>query len=44
VEKMSCWWGERTCSCEECMLFECTLNCNPLLDEEEKEEIEEEEK
>ena len=39
--KMGCWWGDRSCSCEECLLFECPYNCNPLLDEEEEEEEEE---
>jgi len=36
----SCWWGERTCSCDECMLFECPYNTNWQEEEEEEEEEE----
>jgi len=35
---MTCWWGERTCSCDECMLFECPYNTNYQEEDEEKED------
>ncbi len=35
---MACWWGERTCSCDECMLFECPYNINYQEEDEEEEE------